>query len=117
MASTEAPPNLADVLRTLAGLAPQPQPQSQAQTNQPTHYGQAPVHFEQPRQSWTTNNEQVSSIPRSTTPTEPPPQKNVVDPATITDWSAGLRCVMKTVARHDYIIADIKKVCPIKSHA
>ena len=33
-----------------------------------------------------------------------------VDPATIIDWPSGLRCVMRTVARHDAIIARIKKV-------
>ena len=34
-----------------------------------------------------------------------------VDPATLTDWPSGLRCVMRTVARDDTAIARIKKVC------
>ena len=34
-----------------------------------------------------------------------------VDPATLTDWPSGLRCVMKTVARDDTAMARIKKVC------
>lgn len=38
------------------------------------------------------------------------PAKKVVDPATITEWSAGLRCVMKTVAAHDNIIKEIRRV-------
>lgn len=103
----QAPPDLASILRTLAGLAPQAQPQQ----DQPIIHGQVPSHFEQPQQSWTPIAEQVSSIPRSTTPTEPPPPKNVVDPASIIEWSAGLRCVMKTVARHENVLNDIRKVC------
>jgi hypothetical protein len=37
----------------------------------------------------------------------------IIDPATITDWSSGLRCVMKTVAAHENIIKEIRRVsCP-----
>ncbi|KAG4435759.1 hypothetical protein IFR05_008773 [Cadophora sp. M221] len=106
----QAPPDLASILRTLAGLAPQSQPQQ----DQPVIHSLVPSHFEQPQQSWAPNAEQVSSIPRSTTPTEPPPQKNVVDPATIIEWSAGLRCVMKTVARHESVLNDIRKMMKVQ---
>ncbi|KAH9212632.1 hypothetical protein DL95DRAFT_447543 [Leptodontidium sp. 2 PMI_412] len=106
----QAPPDLASILRTLAGLAPQAQPQQ----DQPIIHGQVPSHFEQPQQSWTPIAEQVSSIPRSTTPTEPPPPKNVVDPASIIEWSAGLRCVMKTVARHENVLNDIRKMMKVQ---
>ncbi|KAH7403417.1 hypothetical protein BKA64DRAFT_776888 [Cadophora sp. MPI-SDFR-AT-0126] len=105
----QAQPDLASILRTLASLAPQTQPQQ----DQPTAYGQLssfPPHIQQPQQSWAPTVEQVSSVPRSTTPTEPPPQKNVVDPATITEWSAGLKCVMRTVAKHEGILNDVRKM-------
>ncbi|PVH87261.1 hypothetical protein DL98DRAFT_270015 [Cadophora sp. DSE1049] len=105
----QAQPDLASILRTLATLAPQNQPQQ----DQPTAYGQPPSfpsHFQQSPQSWAPAAEQVLSIPRSTTPTEPPPQKNVVDPAAITEWSAGLKCVMRTVAKHESILNDIRKM-------
>ena len=38
------------------------------------------------------------------------PEKLLVDPATIIDWSSGLRCVMKTVAAHEDIIKEIRRV-------
>jgi len=37
-------------------------------------------------------------------------ERKVVDPATIVEWSAGLRCVMRTVAKHDQMIYEIRKV-------
>ena len=40
----------------------------------------------------------------------PGPEKKIIDPATITDWSSGLRCVMKTVAAHENIIKEIRRV-------
>ncbi|KAH0548262.1 hypothetical protein GP486_008032 [Trichoglossum hirsutum] len=51
----------------------------------------------------------VDAVPR------PPPTKKAVDgpppidATSITDWSAGLKCVMKTVAQSDAIMARIKK--------
>lgn len=34
----------------------------------------------------------------------------MVDPSTIIEWSAGLRCVMKTVAQHDQLLNEVRKV-------
>ncbi|KAK0104570.1 hypothetical protein ONS95_004856 [Cadophora gregata] len=111
MASNDQPaqPDLASILRTLASLAPQTQPQQ----DQPTAYGQPSSftsHFQPSQQSWVPPAEQVSSIPRSTTPSEPPPQTSVADPSTITEWSAGLKCVMRTVVKHESILNDIRKM-------
>ncbi len=36
--------------------------------------------------------------------------RNVIDPATIIEWSAGLRCVMKQVAKHESILQDVRRV-------
>jgi hypothetical protein len=54
------------------------------------------------------------SHPASTTP-QPTPTETVnrpppIDATIITDWSAGLKCVMKTVAQNDAAMARIKKV-------
>lgn len=109
----QAPPDLASILRTLAGLAPQPQPQQ----NQEIYDQARPAipHSEQAQQSWAHPPPEQLAPPRSTTPTEPVPRG--VDPATIVEWSAGLRCVMKTVARHENMLNDIRRVCPsLSSH-
>ncbi|KAL2067347.1 hypothetical protein VTL71DRAFT_1772 [Oculimacula yallundae] len=106
----QGPPDLASVLRTLAGLAPQ----AQSQQDQPTTQNQNPIHFEQPQQVWRPTHEEARQIPRSTTPTEPPPQKVAVDPATIIEWSAGLRCVMKSVARNENITNDIRRMMKVQ---
>jgi hypothetical protein len=109
----EAPPDLASILKTLADLTPQNnQLQAQAQTQvqlptQPTVHTQAEPNREF-QQAWQQELQKVSQ-PRSTTPPNAPPK--IVDPASIIEWSAGLRCVMKTVAKHDHIINEIRKVC------
>jgi hypothetical protein len=111
MASNDTPtPDLATILKTLAALGPQahiPTPQPQIQ---PPQIQATPLY--PPQQQWTPA---PAPIPqdtyRSTTPPGlPPPQKNLIDPATIIEWSAGLRCVMKTVAKHDNILLDIRRV-------
>lgn len=110
---SEQAPDLVSILRTLAGFAPQSQqPQYEAQSQTPPY----PAHLDQSQtsQSWVPKAEQAVPLPRSTTPDYPPiapaASKNVVDPATIVEWSAGLRCVMKTVAKHDNMLSDIRKV-------
>lgn len=109
--NAEAPPDLASVLRTLAGLNPQNN-ENQAPTQvQPQPRSVVPTQADPNRefqQAWQ-QELQKASQPRSTTPTNAPPR--VVDPASIIEWSAGLRCVMKTVAKHDHIINEIRKVC------
>ena len=54
----------------------------------------------------------TESTRKSTTASSHMPSKRpmLVDPSTIIDWPSGLRCVMKTVARSDAIMARIKKV-------
>ncbi|CZT48262.1 uncharacterized protein RSE6_08935 [Rhynchosporium secalis] len=110
MASHQGPPDLASILATLAGLAPQ----GQQHQNQPIIYSQQSSHFEQPQQAWTPIIQEAPHIPRSTTPTEPPPQKPGVDPSTIIEWSAGLRCVMKSVARNENITNDIRRMMKVQ---
>jgi hypothetical protein len=87
-------PDLASVLKTLASFAaPSPQTQRLSPHPQPQNPSRAPA-------------------PASRGP-EPPaavPAPKLIDPATIIDWSSGLRCVMKTVAAHENIIKEIRRV-------
>jgi hypothetical protein len=100
-------PDLASVLKTLASLTPA----QQATLAAPPEL----VH--------TTTSEapyQRVTVPSSQHHTENPPipqlttadrsKSELVDPSTITEWSAGLRYVMKIVAVRENIIADIRKV-------
>ncbi|KAE8453778.1 hypothetical protein EG329_009290 [Mollisiaceae sp. DMI_Dod_QoI] len=106
--NNEAPTrDLASILKTLASLTPQnQQPQTEFTGYQP-HPPPQP-HIEQvPAQSWQ-RQESTSHIARSTTPPGLP--KNHVDPATIIDWSAGLRCVMKVVAKNDDILQEVRRM-------
>jgi hypothetical protein len=87
-------PDLASVLKTLASFAP-PGSQTLGNSSHP--------------QPWTPEIRQAatSKVPEATTPANGP---KLIDPATITDWSSGLRCVMKTVAAHENIIKEIRRV-------
>jgi hypothetical protein len=99
-------PDLASILKTLAGLAPQ----SQQQQNQPPKQP-PPVLTQEPfpaQQIWQQSIAQASQS--SGTPTLSDIPKNAVDPATIIEWSAGLRCVMKQVAKHESILQDVRRV-------
>ena len=128
-------PDLASILRTLASLAPQSRQQGQphVQTQEtsfpqvehsPAHQGwhqnytqvaelpqTFPPQVEHPpvHQGWHQNVSQVAELPRTSPVT---PAIKIVDPATITEWSAGLRCVMKTVAKHENMLHDIRRVSP-----
>lgn len=82
--SSNNTPDLASVLKTLASLAPQNQQQA-------------------PLIVWP----QSTQANHNTTPAG---GAKVIDPATILDWSSGLRCVMKTVAKHDGILHEIRRV-------
>jgi len=105
-------PDLASILKTLADLnsqnqqqqqsQPQPQPQSQSAVKtqvQPSHAYQ---------QAWQQQLDIASQGPKPSAPVNALP--NVIEPASIIEWSAGLRCVMKTVAKHDTIINEIRRV-------
>ena len=107
--ASNPPPNLADILRTLSALAPQPEQQQQQHHQQ--HQGpQNPYHFSapipQPRPPFALPTQHAHPQQR------PPVQAQaVIDPAGITDWPTALRCVMKTVASNDRIVGEIRKVC------
>jgi len=98
-------PDLATVLRTLAGLTPQNQQHAAKLSTQdqssplPTHIGQSEPEVLQkiaaPSVSYT-------CMPSAT--------QKIIDPATIIDWASGLRCVMKTVAKHEKILHEIRRV-------
>ncbi|TVY33778.1 hypothetical protein LOCC1_G007083 [Lachnellula occidentalis] len=116
-------PDLASILKTLSDLnsqnqqqqsqqESQPQPQSQPQSqSQPTVKPQAqPYHAYQ--QAWQQQLEIASQSQKPSAPTNTPP--NVVEPASIIEWSAGLRCVMKTVAKHDNIINEIRRMINVQ---
>jgi hypothetical protein len=92
--SSNNTPDLASVLKTLAGLAPQNQQQGPV-----THQ----VHQQQAPQAWSQNAQAYHNTTLAGGP-------KVIDPATIIDWPAGLRCVMKTVAKHENILHDIRRV-------
>lgn len=118
MSSSEEPtPDLASILRTLAALRPQNQQAQveatpQAQNNEYAPAGAVPYQLQlqnyqqPPAHAWARHEETTHS--RSTTPPGFP--KNHVDPATIIDWSGGLRCVMKVVAKNENIVEEIKRV-------
>jgi hypothetical protein len=89
-------PDLASVLKTLASFTA-PTPQSQGTPPPP-----APQHPAGEQSS--INIEPVPDVPAAV------PAPKLIDPATIIDWSSGLRCVMKTVAAHDNIIKEIRHV-------
>lgn len=110
----EKTPDLASILKTLADLnsqnqqhqyQPQPQPQLQSQSAAKTQVQQPSNAYQQ---AWQQQLDIASQGPKSSTPVNAQP--NIVEPASIIEWSAGLRCVMKTVAKHDNIINEIRRV-------
>ncbi|QSZ35371.1 hypothetical protein DSL72_008241 [Monilinia vaccinii-corymbosi] len=111
MSSENQTPDLASVMKILKGLN-QAQDQQQAQSpaqiatqipNVGSH-GLAtqqrqwarPVMHHQSGQSQAVNHQKL------------------VDPSTITDWGAGLRCVMKTAAKHDHVLQKIRKMIKLQ---
>ena len=92
-------PDLASVLQTLAGLA-QAQPDN----------GQHNVPYSSNGTSWQPPINSNVQVDYSRPLRVPTPPVKIVDPASIIDWSSGLRCVMKTIAKHDKILQDIRKV-------
>ena len=96
-------PDLASVLQTLAGLA---------QSQQPFPPSNQSLSNEGVQQPWATTYPMTYPHPPPVSQQTPVKQPTkVIDPATIIDWPAGLRCVMKTVAKHDKLLFDIRKVC------
>jgi hypothetical protein len=92
-------PDLDSVLKTLASFTtPQNQQHQRIPQTAPPHAG----HFQ--------GQQQTAPLERAA----PVPEKKLIDPATITDWSSGLRCVMKTVAAHEDIIREIRRVSQLR---
>ncbi|EHK98628.1 hypothetical protein M7I_5569 [Glarea lozoyensis 74030] len=86
-------PNLASILANLASLSSQSQPPPRQ-----------PATIEESQQL-----NRASQAPQVPEPV-PAPARKIVDPATIIEWSAGLRCVMKTVAVHENVLNDIRRM-------
>lgn len=112
------PPDLATVLQTLAQFVPRPSNTPALPSNGLTHVNFQDVP-EDPRlrhrQAATTERKEsttLGSLNGSLDHSRPLPGKEPrpIDPATITDWPSGLRCVMRTVGRNDASLARIKKV-------
>jgi hypothetical protein len=123
MADNDGAPNmdLAAILATLANLqqqanisAPQTQEQQYGQNYDSQSYPQhaigqpyQPQAPADPRLLNRSTSQQASALPkpqdRSSTP--------LVDPATITEWKKGLRCVSKIATQNPDFAASIRKVC------
>lgn len=100
-----APPDLASVLATLAQFAPpeiiekaaKPHAESHAAYSQPSLDVVADPRLQRGRSN------------------TPLPDKSVIDPATITEWSAGLRCMSKIAAQNQSFAESIRMVGPCTS--
>jgi hypothetical protein len=102
------PQNLASILAALASLTPQSQQgQQPTQGAPPLPYSGQPV---QPvQQAW----QQVQQAPQAVPSPKSAPingAKVIIDPATIIDWPTGLKCVMRTVVKHENMLQDIRRV-------
>ncbi|ESZ96292.1 hypothetical protein SBOR_3347 [Sclerotinia borealis F-4128] len=119
MSSENQTPDLASVMKILAGLTQakdQQQAQSSTQTSSafsaPTpeirSHGSAtqPQQWPQPVNPSVMHHQSLQSQPVN--------NSKLVDSATIIDWSAGLRCVMKTVAKHDHVLQEIRKMIKVQ---
>jgi hypothetical protein len=106
MSSNNQTPDLASILKTLAGLAPQAQ-QQQVQPPPQIHQHPPPTPFDA-EQVWRQSIAQATQP--TLTPAPPSVAVKVVDPASIIEWSAGLRCVMKQVAKHENILQEVRRV-------
>ncbi|KAK6613720.1 hypothetical protein H4I96_00041 [Botrytis cinerea] len=105
MSSNNATPDLASVMEILANLA-KAKNQQQAQPSTQTASAQTPDSVAPPmthRESGQLQ-AQVQSINNP----------KAVDPATIIDWSAGLRCVMRTMNKHDHVLQEIRKMIKVQ---
>ncbi|CCU81630.1 hypothetical protein BGHDH14_bgh02468 [Blumeria hordei DH14] len=113
-------PDLASILKTLADLTPQNQQDLQSnnsntstsQPNNVVHTGHNAPPFEfyhKPAPTLQSFLPPVGQSGPSRNVSIENSQKKVVDPTTILEWSAGLRCAMKTVARHENVIHEIRR--------
>ncbi|KAN0117576.1 Protein of unknown function (DUF2458) domain containing protein [Hyaloscypha variabilis] len=108
MSSNNQTPDLASILKTLAGLTPQ----AQQQQSQPQPQQQHPLSTPFPaEQVWQQSLAQATQPSRTSTP---PVVPKAFDPSTIIEWSAGLRCVMKQVAKHESILQDVRRMIKVQ---
>jgi len=105
-------PDLASILKTLANLNSQKQQQHQQQQSQETTQDRQPLPFSAPLVQEPPVIQQPQHIWQQQAPYHIPTPVNVrlIDPATIIDWSSGLKCVMRTVAKHENMLDDIRRV-------
>lgn len=112
-------PDLASVLQTLAQLAPPTSNESIPNLTQSSprnfpNYGVHQYSYDVPssKNTWshlTTEDPRLKS--RSTTPNSSLQRKDVgVDPATITEWPAALKHVMKVMAQNEDVQNRVKKL-------
>ncbi|CAD6440515.1 25da57df-1377-47f1-a42e-d23236cedb74 [Sclerotinia trifoliorum] len=123
MSSDNQTPDLASVMKILAGLTQardQQQAKDQQQTQPSTQITSAQIP-EIKSHGPATQQQQQQQWPQYVTPPVVHPghsqavnNSKVVDPATIIDWSAGLRCVMRTVAKHDHVLQEIRKMIRVQ---
>jgi hypothetical protein len=101
-------PDLASVLATLSAL----NQQSQAAAGQAVTATQPYPNPLPPQNGAQAQNSQTwrQIVQPQALPPKEQALPKMTDPATITDWPSGLRCVMKTVAINERIIQDIKRV-------
>ncbi|KAB8302059.1 hypothetical protein EYC80_005510 [Monilinia laxa] len=112
MSSENQTPDLASVMKILAGLS-QAKDQQHAQPASQTISTQAP----DVRSHGSATQQQQWPQPAmhyQSGPSQVVNNQKLVDPATIIDWSAGLRCVMKTVAKHDHVLQEIRKMIKVQ---
>ncbi|PNS15767.1 hypothetical protein CAC42_4219 [Sphaceloma murrayae] len=98
------PPNLADILSTLSKFAPPPAEQP---SNEPDDDEYDPAAYLQETHTYGVAH---PSIPNGTLQPSRQPAGPVVDPATITEWSAGLRCISKIAAQNPNFAPAIKRM-------
>ncbi|KAG9233870.1 hypothetical protein BJ875DRAFT_30934 [Amylocarpus encephaloides] len=137
MAYNYEAPNLASILAGLASIAPQAQSQEQPQlsfhdTSHSQEYTPAQPQ-DQARYPQNQNAQHEAQVPptndaynqilqqqlneasrTSQAPALAATPTKMVDPATIIEWSAGLRCLLKTVARHEHVLNDIRRMIRVQ---
>lgn len=119
------PPELASILATLAQFAPPPTPSSntQDQNQEPYQSTTPPIpengipqtyqHPYVPYHAPAPSDPRIRPTPQGrSTPTV---EKLIIDPATITEWSAGLRCVSKMSAQNRMFGETIRRVSDFSS--
>lgn len=128
-------PDLQAILATLAQYSQsdllQASQSTQSQNHEPNNIEQSSAAHE--NASASTQNANIDAVPtdprlrnrpqsRSTTPSQAPPQsqpqpqqQSIIDPATITVWQDGLRCVTKIAAQNKMFEASIRRVRRVSS--